>query len=208
MFLPSQFRHRLWETRRFLSLVMDYLLQPTLPRMTETHRTPFVALLENKLAVLEVELVKKKILRRCTAEYSHFHDGRGRIWLLWLTNLINIVVLRSSDQYVHSEVTLKDSGLRFLLTITYGSNSPAERLVMWDDIISLAQHISIPWLVGGDFNEVRFTNEKMGGRALQTGRLTRFNSCIEQCSLFDIHTAGNSLSWNNRQANRIACRLD
>ncbi|KAK1310887.1 hypothetical protein QJS10_CPA08g00722 [Acorus calamus] len=174
----------------------------------QNHRTPFVALLENKLVASEVELVKKRILGRCTADYSHFHDGRGRIWILWLTKSANITIHSSSEQYVHSEVTLIESGLSFYVTIVYGSNSPADRQILWADLLRKAPHISIPWLVGGDFNEVRYTNEKLGGRALQTNRLMNFNSCIGQCNLFDLHATGNTLSWNNRQDNRIACRLD
>ncbi|KAK1267557.1 hypothetical protein QJS04_geneDACA002663 [Acorus gramineus] len=176
--------------------------------LLKNHGTPFVALLENKLVASEVELVKKRIFGHCIVDYSHFHNGRGRIWILWLTKSLNITFRSSSDQYVHSVVTLIDSELSFYVTIVYGSNSSADRQILWADLVRKAPHISITWLVGADFNEVRYTNEKLGGCALQTNRLMNFNSCIGQCNLFDLHATGNIMSWNNRQDNRIACRLD
>ncbi|KAK1288881.1 hypothetical protein QJS10_CPB19g00364 [Acorus calamus] len=45
---------------------------------------------------------------------------------------------------------------------------------------------STPWLVGGDFNEVRYSDEKAGGRPPNIRRLHRFNLCLERCHLRDI----------------------
>ncbi|KAK1296638.1 hypothetical protein QJS10_CPB15g01224 [Acorus calamus] len=46
----------------------------------------------------------------------------------------------------------------------YASNYSSERLALWDSIERLASSTgTLGWIVGGDFNEVRYSNEKMGG---------------------------------------------
>ncbi|KAK1258540.1 hypothetical protein QJS04_geneDACA020390 [Acorus gramineus] len=65
-----------------------------------------------------------------------------------------------------------------------------------------------PWLVGGDFNEVRYSSEKSGGKPVHSRRLRKFNSCIDDSGLQDLKAFGHTLSWNNRQDKRIMCRLD
>ncbi|KAK1258550.1 hypothetical protein QJS04_geneDACA022909 [Acorus gramineus] len=64
------------------------------------------------------------------------------------------------------------------------------------------------WLVGGDFNEVRYSSEKSGGKPVHSRRLRKFNSCIDDSGLQDLKAFGHTLSWNNRQDKRIMCRLD
>ncbi|MQM12386.1 hypothetical protein Taro_045303 [Colocasia esculenta] len=74
----------------------------------------------------------------------------------------------------------------------------------------LSTSITLPWLVVGDFNSVRYPQEKIGGRVLTASVLRDFNICIDSSSLLDLKSVGNTLSWCNRStgARRIACRMD
>ena len=56
-------------------------------------------------------------------------------------------------------------GLEGFLTIIYGLNSHVERVQLWNKLQTLNVS-NYPWLLTGDFNTVRFTNEKIGGRNL------------------------------------------
>ncbi|KAK1303150.1 hypothetical protein QJS10_CPB11g01233 [Acorus calamus] len=58
------------------------------------------------------------------------------------------------------------------------------------------------------FNEVRYSNEKVGGSPVHSRRLRKFNSCILASGLEDLKSIRHILSWNNRQDSRILCRLD
>ncbi|KAK1308354.1 hypothetical protein QJS10_CPA09g00833 [Acorus calamus] len=61
---------------------------------------------------------------------------------------------------------------------------------------------------GGDFNEVRFGHERVGGNSVHSRRLCRFNSCLFQAGIEDLKSVGNYMSWSNRQNNRIMCPLN
>ncbi|XP_077219768.1 uncharacterized protein LOC143853958 [Tasmannia lanceolata] len=67
-----------------------------------------------------------------------------------------------------------------------------------------------PWVVIGDFNTVRFPNERINGAMPRVQDMDEFNSCISSSDLLDLHTIGNPYSWNNRSAaeEKMYTRLD
>ncbi|KAK1326242.1 hypothetical protein QJS10_CPA01g02409 [Acorus calamus] len=81
--------------------------------------------------------------------------------------------------------------------------------MLWADLANISHHIGAHhWIIGGDFNEVRFSFEKAGGHPIHSRRSARFNACIEDCLLHDLRSIGGQFSWSNNQQNRIACKLD
>ncbi|KAH0657986.1 hypothetical protein KY285_026580 [Solanum tuberosum] len=46
-------------------------------------------------------------------------------------------------------------------TIVYAKCDASRRMELWDDIYSLANGMSSPWLIGGDFNVVLSGEEKI-----------------------------------------------
>ena len=54
------------------------------------------------------------------------------------------------------------------------------------------------WAVAGDFNVVRFSDEKIGGIDLSYNQLREFNECMDLCSLADIRSTGGIWTWNNK----------
>ncbi|KAK1305934.1 hypothetical protein QJS10_CPA10g01485 [Acorus calamus] len=120
-----------------------------------------------------------------------------------------VSISAESFQFCHCEVVQLKDGTRIDITAVYASNSPADRLVLWENLESLKQSSdSVNWIVGRDFNEVWFANEKIGGCRPKMKQLQRFNNALQACALQDIKSTGHYLSWSNRQDKRISCRLD
>ncbi|KAK1293051.1 hypothetical protein QJS10_CPB17g00611 [Acorus calamus] len=133
----------------------------------------------------------------------------GRIWVLWQDNLMDLIIISSSEQFVHCKASPVDGSAPFFFTAVYASNNFSDRLSLWHDLEVLAlQSPSSPWIIGGDFNEIQFSNEKVGGRSIHSRHASRFNQCIEKCHLNDLRSIGGLFSWSNNQDNRIACKLD
>ena len=84
--------------------------------------------------------------------------NQRNIWIAWNpdTWICNVYVV-----YVQ-QITLQvknKGGLKGYITIVYG--------LIWQELEQL--HIgNVPWLLPGDFNIARFTNEKVGRRALNS----------------------------------------
>ncbi|XP_043697542.1 uncharacterized protein LOC122648386, partial [Telopea speciosissima] len=67
-----------------------------------------------------------------------------------------------------------------------------------------------PLGLGGDFNVIRFSHEKLGGDQLDLEAINSFNECIEDMGVNDLRWTGFPLTWCNKRAgsNRISCKLD
>ena len=79
--------------------------------------------------------------------------------------------------------------------------------------LSYGEHLNnsnVPWILSGDFNTARFTNEKVRGRNLNSHQLSSFNDFITSCYLMDLRSVGSIWSWNNKNVDGtiIAGRLD
>ncbi|KAJ8505060.1 hypothetical protein OPV22_005946 [Ensete ventricosum] len=105
----------------------------------------------------------------------------------------------------------KQTGCQFNITGIYASNSMSDRNALWRDLVSIANsYPTVPWVVLGDFNTVRYTNEKVGGRVLSECQLQHFNDCIDTAALTDMKSVGDWFSWNNQSTaeRKIMARLD
>jgi len=97
------------------------------------------------------------------------------------------------------------------LIIVYGENFLSRRESLWKDLQHISGYVQGHlWLMAGDFNTARYTNEKVGGRTLNIGQLVPFNDCVTHCNLSDMRSKGSSWSWNNKNTagSRIVVRLD
>lgn len=57
----------------------------------------------------------------------------------------------------------------------------------------------LPWLVGGDFNEICYNSEKIDGHPKAESQMFEFTETLDACSLQDLHCGGEFFTWNNRR---------
>ena len=68
---------------------------------------------------------------------------------------------------------------------------------------------SLPWLIGGEFNEILFAEEKVGGVRVDFNSLNAFRSCLEVNDLDDLGAEGYKFTWSNKRSEGfIEERLD
>ena len=68
-------------------------------------------------------------------------------------------------------------------------------------------HFIMLWCVGGDFNVIRRSSEKLGGSRL-TSNMRDFDSFIRECELLDPPLRNASFTWSNLQESPVCKRLD
>ncbi|KAK1308923.1 hypothetical protein QJS10_CPA09g00678 [Acorus calamus] len=130
--------------------------QLDLSSFLKTHKPSFVSLMDTKLEDSDLPLLNQKL----TFLNSSFLSYDGRIGLFWNKDLVEVTIIGHSSQHVHCSVYRKSTQI-------YASNDYLERRILWSTITSLSAVVNgHPWIVGGDFNEVRFSNEKQGGRPI------------------------------------------
>ncbi|RVW50737.1 Transposon TX1 uncharacterized 149 kDa protein [Vitis vinifera] len=89
----------------------------------------------------------------------------------------------------------------------YGPNNSALRKDFWVELSDIAELASPRWCVGGDFNVIRRSSEKLGGSRL-TPSMKDFDDFISDCELIDLPLRSASFTWSNMQVNPVCKRLD
>ncbi|KAM7278298.1 hypothetical protein ACFE04_005432 [Oxalis oulophora] len=58
---------------------------------------------------------------------------------------------------------------------------------------------NLPWLVGGDFNEILNHSEMKGGRRKSDSQIQDFRQVVDDCELREIMTGGPCFTWKNNR---------
>lgn len=66
-----------------------------------------------------------------------------------------------------------------------------------------------PWLIMGDFNEIKSNDEKQGGPRRSEKSFEDFRRMVTTCDFHDMKSVGNRFSWTGkRYSHDISCCLD
>ncbi|KAE8681243.1 hypothetical protein F3Y22_tig00111332pilonHSYRG00015 [Hibiscus syriacus] len=113
-----------------------------------------------------------------------------------------------SNIHIDVEVVWKDKKFRF--TGFYGRSEWANKRLNWVMLSHLASISSLPWCVGGDFNEVIHGNEKSGGRNPVRSQMEDFKQCLRVAEVWDIRPRTGWFTWaSGTRARSFVCeRID
>ncbi|KAG8491705.1 hypothetical protein CXB51_015144 [Gossypium anomalum] len=70
--------------------------------------------------------------------------------------------------------------------LSVGWNDVREKARTWELLRTLGRDNTLPWLVGGDFNDILFSNEKQGGILTKEARMEAFRQPLESCQLWTV----------------------
>jgi len=76
----------------------------------------------------------------------------------------------------------------------YGFSEKENKLKTCDLLLDLRLHTALPWLVGGDFNEILFNYQKKGGRTKAQATLEAFHATLDMRNLFDLGFSGHDFN--------------
>jgi hypothetical protein len=77
----------------------------------------------------------------------------------------------------------------------YGPNFDSDRRLLWDELVGVLRWWNMPWCIGGDFNVIRFPNERSRGVPLCSAML-EFSDFIFYQGLMDLPLVGGSCTWS------------
>ena len=113
--------------------------------------------------------------------------------------LFENTALANTEQEIHTVVKVRNSNFSWLFTAIYASPRTAERHVLWDNLIKVAEMHDIPWVLAGDFNEPLMEGDKFRGRAINVSRSLLFKECLDKCNMIDIGFSGPRFTWTNKR---------
>ncbi|GMI79785.1 hypothetical protein HRI_001647800 [Hibiscus trionum] len=154
----------------------------------------------------------EKVRRKCGYPNGIDVGARGRsggLCLAWRDDCH--VSLRSfSDRHIDVLITKDSDGSRWRCTGFYGAPEEQNRGESWNLLRQLDDLSEVPWLVIGDFNELLFSFEKMGGLLRSQRQMDAFRMALDDCSLSDIGYQGRWFTWEKGkfESTNIRERLD
>lgn len=85
-----------------------------------------------------------------------------------------------------------------------------DRRVLWAGLETMAGGVREPWLVMGDFNEVRYGWKWVSRVEPRWLRMEEFNNCIEAAGLVEVPTIGEGMTFCNEKSgvHRVESRID
>lgn len=134
----------------------------------------------------------------------------GRVWITWDPAYLHVTKISESDQFIHSKVTCLVTNSSFFYTAVYARNAFDRRQVLWGDLIQLKIHSQGPWCLMGDYNNVLYTDERVGCEPVHPKEIEYFMNCLNKIEVFDMQATGFSFSWsNNAEGSKRKCsRID
>ncbi|KAI9099114.1 hypothetical protein K1719_024881 [Acacia pycnantha] len=118
----------------------------------------------------------------------------GGMALAWHFSRLTVNILEENRQFFRLECK-SDKHPAFLLTTIYAIPHSNLRSVLWDHLIRVSSSITSPWCVLGDFNDIRTSSERIGGRNVNPVRLQWFQNRINDAELIDLGSCGPNMTW-------------
>ncbi|XP_039165581.1 uncharacterized protein LOC120291875 [Eucalyptus grandis] len=96
------------------------------------------------------------------------------------------------------------------VTCLHAPSSYQHRQLLWDQLRTISTLNNLPWICAGDFNEILYAWEKVGGRSPNRYRIQSFRDVINDCAFMEIESKGCKFTWSNNRdgPDQIKERLD
>ncbi|KAL7158395.1 hypothetical protein ABFS83_02G140200 [Erythranthe nasuta] len=133
----------------------------------------------------------------------------GGLVMLWRKET-NVDLLSYSQNHIDVEVSCLSTNFKWRCTGFYGQPDQSRRHLSWSLLRHLHTRSELPWIIGGDFNEVLCNSEKLGGNTRSPHFIEDFRSTLIDCGLSVIDFEGYPFTWSNKQEDpfTIRSRLD
>lgn len=118
----------------------------------------------------------------------------NKIWA-FIDEVYEVTVMYNLVQQLTLRLYHSETHVEFVLTLVYAKCDAIERIELWDSLYYMASDMTIPWLVGGDFNVIWDEEEKFGGLPVHLNEIDDFRHCINTCNLSDLGFKGSIFTW-------------
>jgi len=184
------------------------LIVQALKALTAKEKPDFLFLMETK----NPELVLQRLQRRLHFSHlfvSNSHGLAGGLSVFWNDNVSVDIISSSTDLFdIICRDVMEDKLMR--VTCLHAPSSYQHRQLLWDQLRTISTLNNLPWICAGDFNEILYAWEKVGGRSPDRYRIQSFRDVINDCAFMEIESKGCKFTWSNNRdgPDQIKERLD
>ena len=122
-------------------------------------------------------------------------------------DVLDVVAWIKLEYSVSCTLKLRGKDKEFRIITIYGSPYEEGKEAFISELHSLFVENSIPTLIGGDFNLVRFSTNKSNGN-INRRWSDNFNARVEMWGLMEIKLSSRKYTWANNQSDLIMSTID
>ncbi|GKB60561.1 RNA-directed DNA polymerase, eukaryota [Tanacetum coccineum] len=142
----------------------------------------------------------------CEKDVEAIIGNSGGILCIWEASMFKKEHVSISDNFVAIYGTWLPSNVKIIFINIYAPQQPALKRILWDYISLLLSRWNGEAILMGDFNEVRYSDERRGSWFNQASARV-FNHFISSSGLVDIKLEGFSFTWSHPSATKMS-KLD
>ncbi|KAM1691034.1 hypothetical protein ACFXTN_029871 [Malus domestica] len=135
--------------------------------------------------------------------------GRARCLSLWWDDSVQVEMIDSSKHFIDAKCDFVYSQCVFRFTRVYRTSYRAEKAEFWRGMIQKFDPDSIPWICGGDFNELLWGHKKSGGAEVGYNRPRYLEEFMCKLEIMDLGFNDPKFTWRGtRNGQLVKAQLD
>ncbi|MDV3146745.1 MAG: hypothetical protein Q8754_02860 [Sweet potato little leaf phytoplasma] len=151
-------------------------------------------MMETKLKGNEVDRVRRQLQFEYSLVVPSIRQSGG-LMLLWRNE--TKVSIRSYSKG-HIDAAIQEGCWSWRFIGIYGNPVRGLHHERWRLMTRLAEQSDIPWVLGGDFNEITDGSEKKGGSSRAEADMRDFQEAIDCCGVLDPGFIDLKYTWSNK----------
>lgn len=121
--------------------------------------------------------------------HNYAHSPKGRVWVGWLEETLEVQIDRMLEQVITVKVSEKANREEMLITFIYGLHSIVDRKELWVEL-EAQDSTQLPWVLVGDFNTVFDYDKRVNGNPITYQEVVDGQQCIQRLRLDFIKPVG------------------
>jgi len=157
-----------------------------------------VGLLETTVKDTNAGKVALRLFPRWSWHHNSDNTTKARIWVAWKPSCYHMKNLQTWDQLIHCEATQINSKIQLFISFVYVFNHEQQRRALWHNMENIANQMTEPWCLIGDFSIVLSPADRIGGNEVSVQEIWSFSQCLQNCDLQEMRSIGAHFSWTNQ----------
>jgi exonuclease III len=101
-------------------------------------------------------------------EFQASKGASGGMLLMWDKRVVEQLEVAKGEFTLSCKFKCVEDELEWMYSMVYGPNRDSDRRLLWEELAEIGSWWSLPWCIGGDFNVVRFPNERRAGGGISS----------------------------------------
>ena len=186
----------------------DFEKRKLIKGVVRNQKPYLVCLLETKVKEMSLQMVKSVgVGRFLNWVLVDARGAAGGLLLLWDNRVLENLEVESEGYSISVRFRNCANGFSWIFSRVYGPVIGSEKEDFWEELGAIRGLWDDLWCVGGDFNSVRFPEERRNASSL-TAEMRRFSEVIGELGLRDSPLTGGPFTWIGGLNSQAASRLD